>query len=140
MRRDGGLRALFLSRLPNAFWQSIETGGTGLGVPDAHYCFPKGCNGWIEYKQTDANAVVIRPEQVAWIERYHRNGGRVFVAVRQQWKLSSRKFATDNLWLVDGSFVRTLLLHGLSGVAKSKRWSGGPANWRWDEIEKILTA
>jgi len=81
--RDGSLRPLVRQKFMDAQWTPVETGLTQSGVPDAHYIFAGGINGWCEFKQTSANAVRIDPFQVSWLSRYSRLGGRCFVAVRQ---------------------------------------------------------
>lgn len=148
MTIDGGLRKLFQQNLPEAHWQAIESGGAGLGIPDMHYCFPGGVSGWIEMKQTKANAVIIRPEQVAWAQRYARVGGRIWFAVRQKDMAGKRKEAMDNLWLFRGQYagkVKELGLETLSWIGDFEDdaaywyWTGGPAKWKWDEIKAVLS-
>ena len=128
---DGGLRQIFRTHLPDAFWQSIETGSTGRGIPDSHYIFPGGVSGWIEYKATKANAVAVRPEQIAWLERYRRNGGRAFVAVRTRSGCS----------LFDGLAARSLAQGGCKAVPSALLiglWAGGPSGWDWAHIRTRL--
>ena len=132
---DGGLRTLFRQHLPQLHWQSIESGITGGGIPDANYCHD-GIEGWIEFKQTKAWAVAIKPEQVGWIIRRKRAGGNVYIAVRRQ-KL--RKYEpVDELWLIDGSAARevrdTGLKHLYHGAGLLLRTTGGPSCWNWDEV------
>lgn len=80
---DGGLRIIFRRHIPEADWQSIETGGVSRGVPDANYCLD-GHEGWVEFKRTDGWTVPLGKEQSAWITRRVRHGGRVLVGVRQR--------------------------------------------------------
>lgn len=127
---DGGLRKIFHKNLPG-HWQAIETGGVGLGIPDSNFCID-GVEGWVEFKSTQGFKVRITAEQVSWIERRHRNGGRVFVAVRRK---------DEELWLFRPLAGRRLLLKGVDKVEKSLilgNWTGGPSNWDWDEVKKIL--
>ena len=134
---DGNLRKLFKANLPTAHWQPIETWSTGQGVPDAEYCFPIGRCGWIENKKTTGFTVKISPEQVAWMERRCRVGGRCFVAVRRQ-VLGLKR--CDELWLFRGSNARALMLRGLL-AADAKcicTMLGGPSRWNWQEVEQIL--
>lgn len=119
---DGGLRQLFRAKLPG-HWQSIETGLTGRGTPDANYCID-GVEGWVEFKMTKGWAVKMRPEQIGWIFKRTLNGGRVWIAVRRK---------DDELWLVPGSMVRTLASEGLKGLLVDT-WSGGPRLWDWSSI------
>jgi len=135
--RDGGLRQLFQRHIPEAHWQAIETWSTGMGVPDLNGCL-KATEFWIELKQTKANAVGISPEQVAWIERRCRAGGRVFVAVRQKCEAGKRKVACDNLLIYHGSDARKLLTDGVDGPLYEGRWVGGPAAWDWQEVRATI--
>jgi len=152
---DGGLRSLFRERIPDFHWQSIETGGTGRGVPDSNYCCG-GREGWIEYKVTAGWAVTLRPEQIGWLLRRSRAGGRVFVAVRRCCPAGPRRAASDELWLVRGSAAALLRTHGLrvllagtpqkaggpSGVRPADElvgvWRGGPAAWPWPALRAAL--
>lgn len=150
---DGGLRQLFRKHLPLADWQSVETGGTGRGVPDSNYCFPNpsggfGTEGWIEFKTTEGYAVRLRPEQIAWMCRRARRGGRVFVAVRRWCSAGPRREAADELWLVAGAGGPELLTVGLGGLTSTPRgpkwpllgaWHGGPARWHWPAVAALLT-
>lgn len=79
---DGNLRKLFQSHLPQVHWQSIESGMTGRGIPDLNGCH-EASEFWIECKLTKHWSVSIRPEQIAWLSRRCRVGGRAFVAVRR---------------------------------------------------------
>lgn len=137
--RDGGLLKLFSKNLSEAHWQSVETGGTGAGVPDAEYCFPGGLQGWIEFKQAKANVVGVRPEQVAWIERRIRYGGQAFLAVRRKHDASARRDARDELFLYRGSEVRALYLGGINKASPIAYGSGGPTKWPWFEVRDLLT-
>jgi hypothetical protein len=131
-RSDGNLRRIFRERLPQAHWQSIETGAVGPGVPDSNYCFPEGREGWIEFKQTAGWAVTLRPAQIGWILRRARAGGRVFVAVRQV------RLAEDTLWLALGSQAATLREEGLRHAPTLGAWRGGPLLWPWETIQRLL--
>lgn len=115
----------------------METGGTGLGTPDCEYCFLGNRQGWIEYKQTSAIAVRISPEQVAWIERRVRVGGRVHLIVRKKALAGPRRLAVDELYLYRGAQVRAVLLEGLR-TNPIGFWGGGPARWNWDAIRAWL--
>lgn len=140
MRQDGSLRSLFRKRLRVGFhWQSIETGGTGLGVPDSNYCCD-GVEGWVEFKQTTGWAVSLRPEQVGWLVARSRAGGRVFVAVRRLDRGGPRKGgASDELWLLKGESARELKHDGLRcDVAVLGAWGGGPSAWDWNEVRSLL--
>jgi hypothetical protein len=128
---DGGLRNIFKEKMPWAHWQAIETGAVGLGVPDSNVCF-SGRELWVEFKKTDHWAVTMRPEQIGWISRRTRLGGCVFIAIRR---------AQDELWLVDGKWVKELAAGGLKWVSTLEGhhvWRGGRANWDWPEISRLF--
>lgn len=144
---DGGLRALFHDKLrQGAHFQAVETGGTGLGIPDSNVCFllPDGTGSecWIEFKQTSAWSVDLRPEQCSWHRTRTRRGGRTFVAVRRQHDGGPRKGGPcDELWLYNGKFAQELRDLGLRAAPGCHGvWSGGPARWDWNSVRQILTA
>jgi len=139
---DGGLRQLFRKNLPEFDWTSIESGGTGRGIPDSNYCH-KGIEGWVEWKQTTGHIVTLRSEQIGWISRRCRFGGRVFIAVRQRAIAGARREARDVLWLFPGHYATAAKLHGLKGTwtsgADVHQWHNGPANgWDWRAIAEVL--
>jgi hypothetical protein len=125
---DGNLRLLFRQNLPEMHWQSVETGAVGPGVPDSNYCY-KGAEGWVEFKVTSGWAVTLRPAQIGWLLRRARAGGRVFVAVRQR----------DTLWLAAGGAAVALREAGLRGAPTLGHWEGGPSQWPWTKIRRLLT-
>lgn len=130
---DGDLRKLFITNIERVHWQAIETGSTGKGIPDLNGC-ASGHELWIEMKKADHWAVEIRPEQVAWIERRVRNGGRCFVAARR---------AREELWLMAPGAARHLATRGESlrtlpvGLLIGK-WAGGPRLWDWRAVRAAL--
>jgi hypothetical protein len=135
--KDGGLRPLFRQKFKAWQWSSIETAGTASGVPDSEFCTPTGIQGWIEFKQTTIFFVVIKPLQVAWLMRRCRYGGNAWIAVRRT--PSAVKYNhLDELWLMSGDQAEALYYDGLNGTT-AMCWGGGPSNWNWDEISKILT-
>ena len=121
---DGGLRKLFRKQLPELALSSIESGATDPGIPDSAYCA-----GWVEFKAVDHWAVPLRPEQVAWMNRHARAGGRAFVAVRR---------ARDELWLIEGRHAGWLRAKGLKEVPFVGIFSGGVSLWPWSMIKNIL--
>ncbi len=143
---DGGLRGLFRHNLRRGWhWQSIETGGTGRGVPDSNFCrTPSGSavavERWVEFKQTTAWAVTLSPEQASWHTVRQKRGGISFVAVRRQHDGGPRKgVAQDQLWLCAGIAARELKRDGLRcGVGILGCWDGGPSQWDWEQIGEIL--
>jgi len=137
---DGGLRGLFSKHLVGWHCQAIETGGTGLGIPDLNYC-RSGVEGWIEMKQTEALAVDISPNQVAWAERRLRAGGRVFLAVRRTTTAGPRKGpATDALLLFPGAVMRAIHLGGIMAAEPLLRCEGPPSKWDWQAVMGYLLA
>ncbi len=133
---DANLRQIFQRHLPEFHWQSVETWSTGRGVPDLNYC-TRGVEGWVECKRTLAWAVNMAPEQVGWIERRVRNGGRVYIAVRRITTAGPRRgVAVDELYLIPGGLVRAIDLR----TVLAQRWSGGPARWDWSAISLRLLA
>ena len=157
---DAGLRPLFRQHLNIGFdWCSVESGTTGKGIPDSNYCGTNGKEGWVEFKTTPGWTVPLRPEQVGWIARRCRYGGRVWVAVRQLHEGTTRTAARDSLWLIPGPLAMVAKAHGLkpllasafvgAGVANWSnrtltggvwRWDGGPGGWDWQAIAAVLVA
>ena len=133
---DGGLRKLFHAHLPQVHWQSIEAGGTGRGIPDSNGCVD-GKEFWVEFKQTANYAVGLRPEQVGWMLRRTRAGGRTFIAVRRRHDGGRRRGArVDELWLYNGAGARVLSELGMKACrgAALGIWEGGPARWGWEKV------
>jgi hypothetical protein len=124
--RDGGLPKMFRQHLSAAQWTPVETGATSQGVPDHEYCYPGGKQGWVEFKSSMAWAVIIRPEQVGWLLRRHRMGGRSFIAVRRQ---------LSELWMIEGGEAARLKADGLKGVHPLLVCH---EPWDWAQVEKIL--
>lgn len=128
MAVDGGLRADFRRELRHWHWQSIETGGTGLGVPDSNFCH-QAVEGWVEFKRTFGWQVPLSPQQVGWLLRRWRAGGYCLVVVRQVRKDG------DVLWIFRGSEAEKLLDGGLR-AAEPILMCGQP--WRWPEVEHTI--
>lgn len=139
MAIDGGLRSLFHDRLKEGFhWQAIETGGTGRGIPDSNYR-SEYAEGWTEFKQTETQTCSLRPEQVSWIHRRIRLGGLVYVITRRNHNGGPRKGPpVDELWIHFGVWVRELKMDGLLAAEPMYVGHGGPSNWDWDEVRRIL--
>lgn len=83
----------------------------------------KKVNGW---------RVNFEPEQIGWLERRSRVGGRVFVAARRQG-------APETFWLYKGTDARLLVGVSLREVQPLILTSGRPALWPWPLIEARLT-
>ena len=134
--KDGGLRNLFRNQLKSWQWSTIEVGITAGGIPDSEFCSPTGIQGWIEFKFTKIYYVQIKPLQIAWLMRRCRYGGNAWIAVRRT--PSAKKYTkVDELWLMRGDQAKALCENGLEGV-HADMWEGGPSQWNFDEISKIL--
>ena len=136
---DGDLRKIFRDRLRRGIhWQSIETGGTGRGIPDSNYC-TEGVEGWVEFKATEGWAVGLTPEQVGWhLERWMR-GGWTHVATRRRHDGGPRRGdPVDELWIAEGCWVRELATDGLRADVPMTVLRGGPGAWDWDTVRRIL--
>ncbi len=146
MSIDGGLRALFRQHLLWFDWCSVESGTTGRGIPDSNYCIKdavdgRGIEGWVEFKQTPGWTCPLRPEQVGWIMRRTRHGGRVHVAVRQRATAGPQRDSRDVLWLVPGGLAAQAKEHGLRGLPLGRgvaAWHGGPGAWDWRAVAAVL--
>jgi hypothetical protein len=139
---DAGLRPLFRQHLLQFDWCSVESGLTGRGIPDSNYC-REGVEGWVEFKTTPGWTVPLRPEQVGWIARRCRHGGRVWVAVRQLHPGGPRQPARDSLWLIPGQLAMDAKAHGLRPFLAARsglRWDGGPGGWDWRAVAAALVA
>lgn len=133
--KDGNLRALERQHLPRLHWASIETAMTGGGVPDMNYC-GDCAEGWVENKQCTGWKPAFRVEQIGWILRRKRAGGRVFIATRRQ--NVARGVISDELYLTDGAHVALLASDGLQAVPHLLTSSGGPARWDWPAMQRHL--
>ena len=129
---DGNLRKIFRTKLNAGFhWQSIESPLTSGGIPDSNAC----CDGrefWVEFKKVKGWRVTMRPEQIGWLERRARVGGRCFIACRK----------AGTLWLCHAAPAARLLatcgLPSLPPAALAGQWEGGPARWEWLQIKALL--
>lgn len=132
---------MFRDKLRVGFhWQSIETGSTGLGIPDSNFCCD-GIEGWVEFKQTEGWAVGLTTEQIGWHMTRARRGGSTFVAVRRKHGGGPRKGPpADQLWLYGGDSASDLGRAGLNdtSVPWLGMWDGGPAAWDWDHVRRLL--
>src|SRR6266699_154364 len=107
---DGGLRKIFRKHLPKFHWLSVETGLTEQGVPDSNFCID-GREGWVEFKLTSANKVTFRSEQIGWLLRRSRAGGRTYIAVRYHPPGGPRRGPPrDALYIYPGAAARLLAL------------------------------
>ena len=127
---DGRLRQLFKQHMPDFDWQAIET-TIGRGIPDLNGCID-GQEIWVEQKLTKGRRVTVTPEQVGWIERRLRHGGKVFIAVR---RMVGKE---DELYLVHGHHARALSLGAWPETLCLDFWTNGPAHWNWRDVKDIL--
>lgn len=123
---DGDLRREFRRHLPTVDFATVEV-SRSRGIPDANYCV-RACEGWIEFKAAVGRRVIIRPEQVGWIERRLRAGGTVLIAVRKG----------DRLIVYSGDKVRLLKTSRITDVEHLGSWGGGPARWDWDAVLALM--
>lgn len=142
-KSDGDLRPLFRQHIPQFHWQSIETGGTGRGVPDTNFGAPGGIERWIEFKQTGGWVVTLRPEQVGWHCRRARLGVTTWIAVRR-WHAGGvrRGPPADELHLLPGRVAVEAVAGGLRDPVVCRTslvWAGGPGCWDWDAVADALT-
>ncbi len=141
MATDGGLRQEFAKHIHNMMLVPIESWGTGQGVPDMHYCL-EGDSGWVENKQTSAWALAhaLSPEQVGWMSKYQRHGGRVLLAVRRQHAGGVRKGPPiDELWIFDHMALREIATtNSIQGLVPRLMSTGGPARWDWGAIRALM--
>jgi Holliday junction resolvase len=128
---DGELRALYRRHLPFVDWQAIESPTTGGGIPDTNFAHG-GVEGWVENKTTSSWKVKFRTEQIGWLERRARAGGRVTIAVRQRGR------ERDDLWLLLPWAARRLLdrerLDLLPSHLVLLHMTGGPSSWDWMRV------
>lgn len=137
---DNGLRPLFHKRLPQIHWQAIEVGVVGRGVPDSNGCWQR-CEFWLEFKATEAHRVDLRPEQVGWILRRMRAGGRVFIVTRRQHDGGPLLGPpTDELFIHEGWDATTLKAEGLMSAPPVLHMEGGPSHWDWDLVLDTLVS
>lgn len=133
MARDGNLGPLFQKKIERAHFQSVETFSTGRGVPDLNYCID-GTEGWIELKDVKRGwKPIFQAEQIGWMERRVRNGGKVFVAVRV-------RIDRDALYIFPGGKSRILRDGGIRATSPNLVSYGGPAYWDWEAVRKLLVS
>jgi len=137
MKTDGGLRPIFREHLPGVHWTTIETAFTEPGVPDLNGCY-RGVEFWIENKATSGWVVSLRTEQIGWLLRRTRVGGRAYIAIRRHCDAGPRRPAADELWLYEGSQAALLATGGMKAVLPLRVWEGGPSRWDWPDIVEML--
>ena len=137
MKSDGSLRQLFQKNLPAVHWAVVETGATEPGVPDLNGCFRRR-EFWIECKLTSGWAIHFRPEQIGWITRRTRSGGRVFIAVRRRCEAGPRREAADEIYIFSGAVSISLSERGIGSVPPLAFYREGPKHWNWDGILDVM--
>ena len=83
------------------FFQAIESGSTGVGIPDAFIQLKKKC-AWVEFKTVPAknSSNFVRPEwqegQIPWALEYKLHGGTWFLVVAVGDKVFYSKESKDS--------------------------------------------
>lgn len=140
---DGGLRNLFKTHLPDIFFQPVETGGVGRGVPDSYYAGRRtdgaGRMGWVEFKGTETTRIKFELGQVAWHDRHARSGGTSFIAIRRQHSGGPRRgVAVDELHIYPSDRALELDRLGLLAPAPLILLQGGVRRWEWGAVRQLL--
>lgn len=120
------LWSLLKKHLPDKCdFQRIETGSTGLGIPDLNVCH-EGQDVWIELKIVKGRQVHLSPQQVAWHFRRWRAGGRTFILARDKAD-GVRKGKYDRIFIWPGNLGHDVLE---KGVAAEGGWVfESPFDW-----------
>ncbi len=136
---DGGLRRHFHQRLERVHLQAMELGVMGSGCPDTNGC-ADGTEFWIEYKHTASEGVVpLEPQQIGWILRRMRAGGRVFVATWVEHDGGARRGeAVSRLHMHEGWDAPVLRSDGVLAAPPVLVQDGRPQDWDWGEIRDTL--
>jgi hypothetical protein len=139
---DAGLRALITTHLCmindiSVHHQPIETALMAAGVPDLNSCW-RGQEFWIECKKTSGWTCPLSEFQVGWALRRIRAGGKVFIATRRCCPGGTRTEEADELWLHSGRNALVLRTDGLKAAAPLIVTTGGPNNWNWQRVGRIL--
>jgi len=117
---------------PDIDYQRIETGGTGLGIPDVNIC-DAGRECWVETKIVDGNRVKLSPEQVAWHWRRTRVGGKTWILARKKQERANGT-TIDDIYLWPGHRapqVKEKGIHAEGGIV----WS---YPFQWNEIIRTI--
>jgi Holliday junction resolvase len=122
--------------LPEVHWLTVETSATEGGVPDMNGCCT-GIEFWIEMKVTSGWTVSLRPQQIGWLMRRCRVGGRAFIAVRRRAHKGKCRVEADELHLFSGAYANVVKDVGVRAHA-IERWHGGPSQWDWHAIKRHL--
>ena len=102
------------------------------GPPDVNGCY-KGVEFWLELKHKDAvpardstpifrEGVGLRPEQVVWLHRRARHGGRCWILGR----------AGESIWLVHGRHAKAFNDAGYLQLVELSDWwwNGKKVDWK----------
>jgi Holliday junction resolvase len=124
---------LFKKHLPSvADCQRIETGSTGLGIPDLNVCH-KGREIWIELKIVKGRRVKLSPEQIAWHHRRNRAGGETYIIARDKYD-GPRKGKMDVIYIWKGKVVVEVFEKGIDYPAMATFISP----FKWDDVMAAL--
>tara|TARA_R110000824_G_scaffold92279_1_gene224047 strand:+ start:252 stop:722 length:471 start_codon:yes stop_codon:yes gene_type:complete len=105
--------------------QRIETGSTGLGIPDVNLCW-EGTELWIELKIVKGKRVELSPEQCAWHFRRNRAGGKSLIIARDKFD-GVRKGKSDVIYIWNSSDVLKVQEQGIDCPVAFKFET--PFNW-----------
>ena len=109
---ESGFWSLWKSNISSlVHFQRIETGSTGLGIPDVNLCY-RGAEVWVELKVTKGWTCDLRPEQIAWHHRRTKADGKTFILTRRKNK-GPRIGDIDQIYLHHGGQAIELGEHGL---------------------------
>jgi len=113
---------------PHCHAQRIETGSTGLGIPDVNLCL-NGIETWVELKVVKGLRVELSPQQVVWHYRRARALGSSCILARDKFD-GKRKGKGDHLYLWAGADAQAVAEQGID-VPALGHWQ---APFAWDEV------
>lgn len=112
--------------------QRIETGSTGLGIPDVNLCH-SGVETWVELKVVKGKRVELSPQQVVWHHKRWRAGGSSYILARDKFE-GPRKGKGDNIYLWCGKDATMVAEQGIDCPALEV-WS---APFDWERLVALL--
>ena len=137
MPKDG-LRGVIQRRLRAYHWQPLDIDG----LPNLNGCL-KGKDIWLHCLATFGWRVEVPQSLVEWMRGRAKVRGRVLVFVNRSSSegARNRRREVDELWLIDGKYIRELRQNGLKRLPKKAVlgvWDGSPKTWNWLAIAKLL--
>lgn len=105
------LHPKFKALEPRSKFQRIESGGTGVGIPDVQYCIA-GKAGWTELKiltvtNREKITLRIRKEQAIWLSEYCQADGRC--SILAGWPKKSRGWI--GFFVIPGKLAQWFFKH-----------------------------